>query len=69
MGFLADYLVELVEIEAIMGWGPVQDVCRMHHLPDLIVVHGLSQGASHLLEILECDQAGFVLIEQVKYFA
>lgn len=40
--FFGDDVVELFEGEILVGLGLIEDMCIMHHLDNLLVVHGLT---------------------------
>ena len=66
---LGDDVVELIEGEAVVALGAVDDVGVVHHLGDLVVVHGLAQFPGDPLEGVEVDHAGALLVPELEHLA
>lgn len=64
VGELADNGVEFFESESLIGWGLVVDVGAVLQFKQIVIVDGIVELLSDLLELLEVNYSVLVLIEQ-----
>ncbi len=59
--------VELLEVEVVVVVGAVDNVGVVHHLSQVLVVHGLAQLSGNSLEALEVDVAVSLLVPDLEH--